>query len=177
MDNLKIVEALEGASLFELYRFKVMLNKMLEDPKRLHELRMKLKLNQEITYFDDVTNQEILASIVKIGRTHVLVRNHHDGRGWQLPFYMINDSGMVKEFSPPTAKVDRLTLKVGAQVGFVNKSGKSLYGVVKKLNQKTATIIVSEGGRWRVSYSYLFYVIEGNTTPSLKLVEETVLNP
>lgn len=175
MDNLSMSELLGKATLFDLYRFKVMLSRMLEDPKRLHEIRMKLKPNQEITYFDNLTNKEISASIVKIGRTNVLVRNHHDGKGWQLPFYMINDSGMPENILPPTGKVDRLTLKVGEHVGFVNKEGESMYGIVTKLNQKTATIIVSGDCKWRVSYSCLFYVIDGIAASPLPLLEETVL--
>ena len=162
MDNLQMIEVLEKTALFDLYRLKVMLSKMLRDPKRLNEVRMKLKINQKINYFDDVANKEIAASIIKIGRTHALVRNHHDDKKWQIPFYMINDSGMTAHVLPPTGKVDRLTIKVGERVGFVTKDGKSLYGIVNKLNQKTATIIVSEHGRWRVSYSCLFYVIDGN---------------
>lgn len=162
MDNLQMIEVLGKATLFDLYRFKVMLSKMLEDPKRLHEVRMKLKPNQAITYFDEITNQEIAASIIKIGRTNALVRNHHDDKRWQIPFYMINGSGMTENVLPPTGKVDRLTIKVGERVGFVTKEGKSMYGIVNKLNQKTATIIVSENCRWRVSYFCLFYVIDGN---------------
>ncbi len=52
-------------------------------------------------------------------------------------------------------------LKVGDHVGFKNKEGQDLYGKVIRLNPKTATIEVGPKHEWRVAYSYLFPVLDG----------------
>ena len=169
MDKQKMIDILGQTSLFELYRFRVLLHKMLEDPKRLDEVKAKLKLNQKIIYLDGGTNQEIIATITKIGRTNVSVTNIHDGKKWLIPLYMINDTGLVSNTLPSTGKVNRITLRIGERVGFITKEGQSVYGTVSKLNQKTASVIVSSGGTWRVSYQYLFYVIDGTIGFQIKI--------
>ena len=76
---------------------------------------------------------------------------------------MINTTGMKTEFGFHSGKVDRLTLKVGEQVGFVNRQNIALYGTVAKLNDKTASVKLFTGERWRVSYNMLFYVVDAVT--------------
>ena len=162
MDYSKIIALIEQGSLFELYRLQIMLRKMLDDPKRIHEIRVQLRPNQMVSYFDDRTNQEIEATILDLGRTYVGVQHRQDGKKWKIHYYMLK---LQKEFNPSnfstSGKVNSLTLKVGEHVGFVNRAGVTLYGVVIKLNQKTASIELSTGAKWRVSYHLLFYVIEG----------------
>ncbi len=161
-----MIETLKNASLFDLYRLRRFISKILEDPLRLNEIRMKLKINQEITYFDETSNNHIKGTIMDIGRTYVSVKNHQDGTRWRIPIYIININELSDNFLKPTNKVDRLTLKVEESVGFVTKEGVTLYGLVKKLNPRTATVLVSGNHQWRVSYSCLFYVIEGNVALS-----------
>ena len=76
---------------------------------------------------------------------------------------MLNISGTQSDFKGSHGRVDRLTLRVGESVGFINhRDNKELYGIVIKLNQKTATIQLSTGAKWRVSYNLLFYVMDSN---------------
>ena len=147
MDNLKMVETLKNASLFDLYRLRVLISKILEDPIRLDEIRMRLKVNQEVYYFEDISNREIKALVVNIGRSHVSVKNLDDGKGWRLPIYMINIGESKESSIKPSNKVDRLTIKTGERVGFVTKEGTTLYGIVQKLNPSTATVVVSGGSK------------------------------
>jgi hypothetical protein len=46
-------------------------------------------------------------------------------------------------------------------VGF-NKDGAQIIGIIVRLNHKTVTIITRENHRWRVSYNYLFKVIDAD---------------
>jgi hypothetical protein len=48
-------------------------------------------------------------------------------------------------------------------VGFINRQNVALYGTVVKLNDKTASIKLFTGERWRVSYNMLFYVVDAVT--------------
>lgn len=95
-------------------------------------------------------------------RTHVLVKNIHDGEKWKLPLYMLNIEGLSTDVACKRHKVDRLTLKVVEKIGFINhkQDNKLLYEIVTKLNTKTATVKILTGDMWRVSYGALFYVLD-----------------
>lgn len=160
VDIVKFFDIFQKSSLFDLFRLKVLLDKLLIDPVRLTDIKRQLQINQEISYFNVALNQEVVANVIKIARTNVLVRNINDGKIWELPLYMINTSEFRTDLRKEHHRADRLTLQVGDAVGFVSKDNRELYGVVVKLNPKTASIKVVQGGRWRVSYRLLFYVLD-----------------
>nr|MBA3321371.1 hypothetical protein [Pyrinomonadaceae bacterium] len=58
--------------------------------------------------------------------------------------------------------LDRSRLKVGDAVGFRDRQNLDKYGRVVALNQKTATILISDNQKWRVAYQFLFPVIDSN---------------
>ena len=155
-----MLEHLENASLFEIYQTSVVLKKILGNPKRIAGIRSKLMPNQNVSYFNARTNQAIAATVVQLGNTKVLLRNHHDGKNWQVPYYMINLGRIKQQASVRSGKVDSLSLRVGDSVGFVDRQNKSMYGVVQKLNRKTASLILQNGEAWRVAYEQLFHVME-----------------
>lgn len=70
----------------------------------------------------------------------------------------------------PTSGVDRTSLKIGDRVGFTDKSGQECYGEVFKLNSKTAGVMVG-GMQWRVAYSLLTSVIDGELGAEAVLIE------
>ena len=154
---------LEQASLFELYRLNTVIDKYLQDPYRLMQVRAKLRLGQKISYFEPDENREIEGIITKIGKTRVGVKHLHDHKNWNIPLYMLNVDGIPTDLKVGHKKVDRLTLKVGDKVGFVNRrdNNKELYGTVVKLNPKTAGVRLNTGENWRVGYGGLFYVLDG----------------
>ncbi len=158
----EIITHLEKATPFQLWRLKALIDKLLDDPKKLQEVRQKLYIGQNITYFESEENREISATILKILRTHVLAKNILDGERWKLPLYMLNIDGLPTDVAGKRQKVNRLTLKVGEKVGFINhkQDNKFFCGVVTKLNAKTATVEILTGGIWRVSYEVLFYVLD-----------------
>ena len=161
----KLLHYLEEGSLFELYQLQIFIRRMLEDPKRIQAIRAQLKPSQVVHYVDSRTQQEIEATVLDLGKTYVGVRNCQDGKAWKIPYYMfkVQAGSAHSDFSgfARSNKVDRLTLRIGEQVGFVNRQGVTLSGTVIKLNPKSATIKVSTGIKWRVSYHCLFYVISG----------------
>lgn len=154
---------LEQASLFELWRLRAVIDKCMEDPYRLMQVRAKLRLGQKISYFDPEENREIKGVITKIGKTRAWIRHVHDQKNWNIPFYMLNIDCIPTDVKVGHKKVDRLTLKVGDKVGFVNHrdNNKELYGTVVKLNPKTAGVRLNTGENWRVGYGGLFYVLDG----------------
>ena len=49
---------IEQASLFELYRLRTVIDKYLDDPNRLMQIRAKLHLGQKVRYFAPEENRE-----------------------------------------------------------------------------------------------------------------------
>jgi len=90
MNYTKILEELNSASLFDLYRLQQAIRRSLEDPVRTRKIKGSLKVGQNIEYFDADENRLIEANIVELNRTRALVKNRHDGALWNIPFYTNN---------------------------------------------------------------------------------------
>jgi len=177
MDYSEIVEELQKASLFDLHRLQVAINRLLENPDRIEEIKRQLRPGQEITYFDATENREIEAIVVKLKRTRVLVEHKRDQQRWNIPLYYVNLERVDTEIKVPSGKVglDKSQLKVGDRVGFRDKQNNDLYGEVIRLNPKTATIRLEDNTQWRVSYKLLYSVIEGEQMGRPRLIEGEVL--
>jgi hypothetical protein len=174
MNYSKILEELNNASLFELYRLQQAIRRSLEDPARIRKIKDWLKVGQDIEYFDAEENRLIEASIVELKRTRVLVKNRYDGKLWNIPFYLINLDYADVAISSPTGKLDRNSLKVGDKVVFKDRKGHELFGEVIKLNQKTAGVLVGTT-RWKVGYRLLSSIIEGELGSDTNLIEGQLL--
>jgi len=61
-----IIQALDEASAFDLYRLRTALDNMIDDPKRLIEVKKALRLGMEIEYYDAAANRVEPAIVEKI---------------------------------------------------------------------------------------------------------------
>lgn len=160
MNYSEIVNALNNATGFDLFRIKVAIEKMLDDPVRILEVKKSLRKGQQIQYFEPNENTVVEAIILEFKRTRVLVKNIEDGARWIIPYYYVNigmvDTGITK--SSGRNGLDRNEVKVGDRIGFVDRENNDRYGEVVRLNQKTVTLNC-DGEKWRVSYSLLFKII------------------
>jgi hypothetical protein len=162
MNYTEILQALNEASLFDLYRLNSAIYNQLEDPARLAAVKRALIPGQRIRYFDGPRNRLIEARVEAIHRTRASVIDIEDGQPWKIPFYMIDLEGKDVQIAATAPRgVDRNSLRVGDQVAFQDRNGQERYGEVIKLNAKTAGVRV-KGSRWRVAYSLLSPVIEGD---------------
>lgn len=161
MDYTQLLHELQQASLFDLYRLKSGINKMLDQPDRITAIKRQLRMGQEISYFEERENRLVPAIIEDIQRTRLSVRNKEDGKHWTIPFYMVNIDNVDTDIHSQHGKVDRNQLKVGDTVGFYDRQQQELYGKIIRLNQKTVTIHTNTGAKWRVAYSFLFKVMDG----------------
>lgn len=175
MDYSKILNELDQASLFDLYRLNVAIQQQLDNPGRLKFVKNRLKIGQAIEYFDSVENRLIAAKVVKLNRTRTLVRNDHDGRRWDIPYYMINVDAVDTDIhTAPQQKLSKSNVKVGDKVCFKDREGHELFGEVEKLNPKTAGVLVGRV-HWRVAYGLLLPVIDGELGGQKNLLEGEVL--
>ena len=171
-----LIDNLQKASLFQLWRLRDVIDKMLDDPNKLMHIKSQLRVGQNTIYFDSDDNKDIKCTIVRIGRTRVLVQRHDSCKRWNIPFYMLNINNIPTEIKTNKKKIDRLTLKIGDLVGFVNhRTNQELYGKVTKLNPKTALVKITTCEQWRVSYPCLFYVLDGETGTENDLLSEQKL--
>jgi hypothetical protein len=174
MNYSEILDELNKASLFELYRLNQAIRHSLEDPVRIRNIKNSLKVGQTVEYFDAEQNRLIEARIVKLNRTRLLVKNRHDGTLWDIPYYHINLDHADIAISGATRKLDRNRLKVGDKVAFKDRKGNELFGEVIKLNQKTAGVLVGKA-RWKVGYSLLSLIIDGVSGSEMNLIEGQLL--
>ena len=176
MDYAALLNALDKASLFDLWRLNVFIARALDDPHKNEALKTQLYVDQAVHYFNTSQNREISGRIVAVKRTRALIRRDHDKKIWSLPFYMINlqgaDAGI--HCSRSHTKVHRDSLRVGDSVGYKSRSGREVYGVALKLNRKTATVRLADGEQWNVSYGLLFYVIDAQESADRVLLNSHV---
>lgn len=160
MNYTFVLEELEKASLFELFRLESAINNLLDDPERLLAIKRQLQIGTDITYFDTQKNCLIPARLEAVRKTRASVREIATGKLWTIPLYMINIEGTTTDIEPRNKGVDRLSLHVGDRVGYVSRAGTEVFGTVIKLNPKRAKVETDQG-IWNVSYSILFTVLEG----------------
>ena len=64
MDFAAVLQALNQASGFELYRLRAAIDRVLADPKWIRAVQSQLRIGQEITFFDARANKLQAAEIL-----------------------------------------------------------------------------------------------------------------
>lgn len=163
MNYSELIQLLDKASAFDLYRLRTALDNMIDDPKRLIEVKAALRLGQQVQYYDAGENKIHNVIVERIKLTRVVVRHCDNNKRWDIPLCAINvyggDITISEQQKPGLTKNE---LQVGETVGFVDQTGIEHSGKVIRLNQKTVTIDDRGMGSWRVSYSLLHKVIEAD---------------
>ena len=177
MDYTSLLETLSKAPLFDLWRLKAAIARALEDPRKNEAIRAALRVGQPIRYFDANENREISGCVIEIKRSRALIQHDHDKKMWNIPFYMINLQGQdVDAPAREHQKVRRDLLRVGDTVGFRNRSNREVYGVVTKLNLKTASVRLTTAEQWRVHYGLLFHVLDAQADPTQQAPQHQIEN-
>jgi hypothetical protein len=175
MDYSKIIENLKDASSFDLHRLNSAIDRLLEDPKRIAEIRKRLAPEQMIRYFEPAQNRLIDAKVVELKRTQLLVRNLHDRQLWNIPFYWVNLDEVNTDISvSQRIGLDKSQIRVGDIVGFQDRQNNDVHGEVIRLNQKTATIKTNPNMEWRVGYQWLYLVINGEQRSPLLINSQII---
>ncbi len=176
MNYTEIFASLQSATLFDLFRLRVGIDAMLEDSERLLAIKRQLMVGMTISYFSYQDNKLVDAVVESIHRTTVTARDLLGGKRWRVNFYSINLDGVETDIRPQHSQtqLDKNQLQVGETVGFYGSQNQELYGTIVKLNPKTVSLVTREGARWRVGYSLLFKVMDGETGEELRLIASGV---
>lgn len=177
MDFSDIMNQLEDASLFDLYRLNAAIDKEMENPERIEKVKRMIKPGDKIQYFLSEENRLVEADVLEIKRTRLLVRNKHDMKRWDIPFYMVNLENISVDILPDSTDegMSRHEIRVGDLVGFRDKANNKLRGKVLRLNQKTVTIFVEPNQKWRVAYRFLHPIVDGQKANEQKFLEGIVV--
>lgn len=161
-----LVSELNKATTFDLYRLHVAIGNELEDPKRILEIKTKLRIGMELSYFNHLENRLVKVKLTETRLKNTVVFDYEKKKRFVIPYYMLNIDDADVDISESSNK-ETLTanmLKVGDCVGF-NKDGESIVGNIKRINHKTVTIETATNHQWRVAYSFLYRVHDAE--PSL----------
>ena len=177
MDYSKFMSDLDGASLFDLYRLNAAICKEMENPKRIKEVKKLIKQGDIISYFEGSENRLIQAEVIELKRTRVLVKNKHDMKQWNIPFYMVNVDEVATDiqYSTTAKGMNRNEIRIGDLVGYRSQSNENVCGKVIRLNPKTVTVLVEPKQEWRVPYSILYPIIDGEKAHERKFIEGVIV--
>lgn len=168
MNYTDILHEINAASLFDLYRLHVAIGNELDNPKRLVAVKKSLCVGMELSYFHHTDNRSIKAKILELGPKNVIIYDLESQKSYAIPYFMLNLEGIDTTIHDRSGKLTINNLRVGEAVGF-NHDGEDVIGIIKRLNQKTVTLITNAGKRWRVSYSYLYKVHDADSTMEVLL--------
>lgn len=169
MNYTEIINSIQQASLFDLYRLSVAIGHTMEDPQRIQMIRQSFKEGDALSYFDITANCLQNATVIQKNLKWVIVQNNLDHKRYRVPYGALNlHQANADIHASSTVKLTKNHLKIGDYVGF-HKEGERIVGVVTRLNYKTANLSAREGHRWRVSYSMLFKVIDSDVADFLEL--------
>lgn len=163
MDYSQIIDALNHASGFDLYRLRSALDNMIDEPRRLIEIRARLRVGQRVQWFDAGRNRLCEGTLINIKQTRAVISNPSDGKRWDIPLCAINIHQVDTQIESqrPVAALTKNEIQIGERVGFIDGDGIERSGEVIRLNQKTATVVNhTDRISWRASYALLHKVID-----------------
>lgn len=169
MDYKTVLNAIQDASLFDLYRMNKAIGRELDNPKRIAAVRSRLKPGMKITVFDGDANDLVPARVVKLGQTRLLVQLAN-GDEWYFYYFAVNVDQRDTTIPSEAGRVgmERNEVRVGQMVGFLDRQNREVFGRVTKLNPRTAAIQVNDGRTWRVDYPLLFPVLDGDSSSAVE---------
>ena len=160
MNFTALLEAMNQASGFELYRLRAAIDRVLDEPRWITSIAQRLRPGQRIEYFDPRTNGSHHGQVLELRRKHVLVQEEKTRQRWLIAYAAINlDGADVRIREKPAQGLGRHEVAVGDVVGFLDGDRQERSGTVQRLNDKTVSLL-SRGQKWRVSYALLHRVVD-----------------
>ncbi|MBK9440769.1 MAG: hypothetical protein IPN53_05380 [Comamonadaceae bacterium] len=162
MNFSDVINSLNQASAFDLYRMQAAIARVLDDPKWLQAIQARIQVGQEVSYFSVKTNTLKRARVMELRRKQAILRDLDDAESWIIDYAAINLDGadvQIREHKPQG--LGRNEVAIGETVGFLDRDQQQRTGKVIRLNDKTVTLQCG-GSQWRVAYSYLHRVFDSD---------------
>ncbi len=180
IDINEIYKQIENLSLFDLTRLKSAINQLLNNEEKNFFIKKHLTVGMRISYFHGKYHTTYDGVVISVSKNKASIKNALDDEVWMVPFCAINisDKDIIHINKCNTKTLDKYSLSVGAQVGFKDRCGRDVFGIVKKLNSKTAIVELKDGHIWQVYYPHLFLVMDGvaHDSNEMLFIEGEIIN-
>jgi hypothetical protein len=170
------VKTLNSASAFELYRLRAAIDRVLGEPRWLQAIQSRLKVGQEVQFFDERANKLKRGQVLEMRRKELVVLDLDDIARWILPYAAINIDGIdvdIREQKPQG--LGRNEVARGDVLGFLDREQQQRIGTVIRLNDKTVTLQCDKV-QWRVGYGLLHRVVDVDGTVQVVVQTPTLEN-
>lgn len=174
----EILSVLDKLTVYELSRVSTAVAALLKDESRLQRIRNALKPGMKTSFFCRRENRVVPVTIKSVHKTRAILTRDDDKTNWSVLIEYINLDNLDIKAAPVTHKrgsLSKYNLKIGDPVGF-DLRGQEVFGMVKKLNQSRAKVVLSSGETWNVYYTSLFPVYEGEQGDSVRYIEGQVVD-
>lgn len=162
MNFSDLIKFANQASAFELYRLRVAINRILEDPKWLNAVQSRLQPGQEVQYFNDRFNALRRGRVLELCKKYVSVLDLEDGKRWRVPYPAFNLDGADVSIREHKSKgLGRNEVAIGDALGFIDRDRQQRTGKVIRLNDLTVTLLC-DNTKWRVYYQHLHRVLDSD---------------
>lgn len=160
MNFSDVINTLNQASAFELYRMRAAIDRVLDEPHWLQAVQARLRVGQSVQYFDPQANALKRGQVLEMRRKQLVVLDLGDARRWIISYAAINlDGSDVQIRENKHQGLGRNEVAIGEVVGFVDRDQRQRTGKVIRLNDKTVTLHC-DNGQWRVAYVFLHRVVD-----------------
>ena len=162
MNFSDVIKTLNQASAFDLYRMRAAIDRVLDDPKWLQAIQLRLQVGQEVSYFSVPTNALRRAKVMELRRKQAVLLDMDDAQSWIISYAAINLDGadvQIREHKPQG--LGRNEVAIGETVGFLDREQQQRTGKIIRLNDKTVSLHCGNS-QWRVAYSLLHRVLESD---------------
>ncbi len=162
MDFTRTLKGLQEASAFDLFRLRAAIDRVLDQPGWMSAVQARLRVGQNIDYFDPQTNRTHKGQLLEMRRKQAVVLDLETQKRWLISYAAINlDGADIEIREQPKQGLGRNCVAIGDVVGFVDKHQQQRSGRIVRLNDKTVTLLVGQQ-HWRVSYGLLHRVVDGS---------------
>lgn len=160
--DTRLLDALRNAPSLDLYELSLAINQMLNDPRRILDVRRHLHLGAQVMYFDHRRGTLAPGRVLQLQPTTATVQDDSTRTQWKLPYAaIVADPAQRAEpaAQAPPRRADVAEFKLGDTVGFTDKHLRERIGTITRMNTKTYSLIC-EGEQWRVSPALLRKIID-----------------
>jgi len=159
----EVIKTLNNASAFDLYRMRAAIDRVLDEPRWMQSVQVRLKVGQDVQYFDPQANAIKRGKVLEMRRKQVVVLDMDDARRWLISYAAINLDGTDVQIRENKSQgLGRNEVAMGDVVGFVDRDQNQRTGKIIRLNDKTVTLQCG-AGQWRVAYAYLHRVVDADS--------------
>ncbi len=175
MNFSEIIKTLNSASAFDLYRMRAAIDRVLDEPRWLQSVQGRLRVGQEVEYFDPQSNALKRGRVLEMRRKQAVVLDLDDPKRWLISYAAINLDGADVQIRENKAQgLGRNEVAIGDVVGFLDRDQQQRIGKIIRLNDKTVSLQIGDA-QWRVAYAYLHRVVDAEIDGKIDTIEGVVV--